>query len=293
MDTCGSVPCWSSTPGWHPAWPRHEYSGAPGWGGFDKVDLPPEEQWMYQAMAAVLRATALLRNMPEVERNQIGIAGISWGGYLALSASSITPEETYRFAIPVYASTHFTDYPTSTVAPETVTDEQVRKWTQMWDPAPAVARTTTPTLFLSDAEDVAFNLPTWQKTTELPAQKYIQRSLRIHYSHNHERSMYSCTEAVFADAVLRKKQLPRWGMIQNDGGEIRASLEMNGRRIVNCELCYTRAEGFWADRRWTAVPVKITEKQVKAILPRYTTAAFFSVTDEGDCIWTSPVFISK
>ena len=117
MDTCGAMPCWSATPAWHPSWPRHEYSGAPGWGGFDEIDLPAREQWIYQAVASVLRATALLGRMPEVDAGRIGIAGISWGGFLALIASSISPRGTYRFAIPVYASTHFTDYFSSTVDP--------------------------------------------------------------------------------------------------------------------------------------------------------------------------------
>ena len=289
MDCCGAMPCWSATPGWHPSWPRHEYGGAPGWGGFDKVDLPVKEQWPYQAVASVLRATALLKGMPEVDAARIGIAGISWGGFLALIASSVSPQNTYRFVIPVYASTHFTDHFSSTVDPARCTEEQLKRWTQMWDPTPALRKSATPTLFLTDAEDLAFALPSWEKTTELQEPGYVKRSLRIGYSHDHEASMHSRTEAAFADAVLNHDKLPEWDLVRNDGTKLRTAVEMNGRRIVSCKLCYTRAEGFWADRRWREIPLKTSDGQVEVDLPRYATAAFFAVSDDLGGIWTSQV----
>jgi len=292
MDTCGGMPCWSATPGWHSSWPRHDFSGAPGWGGFDKIDLPLKEQWIYQATAAVLRATALLRSLPEVCGDQLGIAGISWGGVLTLIASSIVPENTYRFAIPVYASSHFADYATSTVPENSgITREQLDKWTSIWDAAPALKGMTTPMLFLTDAEDVAFVMPTWQKTTELPAKQAVYRSSRIAYTHDHETSMASKTEASFADAMLHGKKLPTWGAIALEDNVFKSTLKMNGRRIVSCELCFTRAEGFWADRTWRHIPAKVTGSHVEMQAFPYTTAAFFTVTDDYGCKWSSPVFV--
>ena len=292
MDTCGAMPGWSAKPGWHPGWPRHRYSGAPGWGGFDKMDLPLKEQWPYQATAAVLRATAFLRSLPEVNADQIGIAGISWGGVLTLIASSIAPKGTFKFSIPVYASSGFTSYASTTVNLDAITQEQADNWTNTWDAAPALKGMETPTLFLTDAEDIAFALPSWQKTTELPAKRAAYRSLRIHYVHNHEASMCSKTEAAFAEAMLNGRKLPQWGAIKSDGKCFRSTLDMNGRRIVSCELCFTRAEGYWGDRNWNANPVRIKGKQVEADYPRYTTAAFFLVTDDYGCKWSSPVSIN-
>ena len=105
--------------------------------------------------------------------------------------------------------------------------------------------------------------------------------------------MCSKTEAAFAEAMLNGRKLPQWGAIKSDGKCFRSTLDMNGRRIVSWELCFTRAEGYWGDRNWNANPVRIKGKQVEADYPRYTTAAFFLVTDDYGCKWSSPVSIVK
>jgi cephalosporin-C deacetylase-like acetyl esterase len=38
--------------------------------------------WVYQAVAAGIRAVAALRALPEVDPQQVGVTGVSWGGYL-------------------------------------------------------------------------------------------------------------------------------------------------------------------------------------------------------------------
>ncbi|MDQ3815761.1 MAG: acetylxylan esterase, partial [Armatimonadota bacterium] len=54
MDVCGSVPG-----GEHGKRPRHEHGGPPGWGGFDQVDWPLQDQWTYHAVADIMLANSL------------------------------------------------------------------------------------------------------------------------------------------------------------------------------------------------------------------------------------------
>jgi hypothetical protein len=56
MDTCGCV-----AGGDHGTRPRHDAGGPPGWGGFDQVDWPLEDQWSYHAVGAVILGHSLLR----------------------------------------------------------------------------------------------------------------------------------------------------------------------------------------------------------------------------------------
>ncbi|MBR4518685.1 MAG: prolyl oligopeptidase family serine peptidase [Victivallales bacterium] len=287
MDTCGCQPAWAPDIYWTPQWPRLPDGGAPGWGGFDQLDEAPADQWVCQATACVLRATAVLRTLPQVDGTQVGIAGISWGGYLTLVATTVAPQGTYCFAIPVYASAGFTRFQTGILLgrPE-VTAEQADEWTKRWNPLPALKRNRTPMLFLTDAEDLAFPAPSWQQTTDAVAGP-VQRSMRIEFPHDHQSSFHSRTEAVFAEAMLQGKPLPVWGKPVQEGRRLACEICANGRRFRETSLFYTRAKGFWGDRRWRAVPATLRNGILSAVLPPETTAAFFGVKDTQDCQWSS------
>lgn len=83
MDVCGCVPV-----GTYGNWQRHADGGPPGWdASFAQIDEPVEDQWQTHAVSAVLLAHSLLRSMPEVNSDCIGVTGISWGGYLPKSPS--------------------------------------------------------------------------------------------------------------------------------------------------------------------------------------------------------------
>jgi len=50
MDTCGCI-----SGGGYETHPRHADGGPAGWGGFDQIDEPVEDQWTFHAVAAVVR----------------------------------------------------------------------------------------------------------------------------------------------------------------------------------------------------------------------------------------------
>jgi len=290
MDTCGSYPAWSTWPTWHPSWPRHEFAGPSGWGCFDEVDKAPADQWVYHAAASVLRATAYLKGLDCVDASNVGVGGISWGGFLTLVATAIAPKDTYRFAIPGYASADFARLPSCCIfGNPKITREMVRKWTDLWDPKPALKGITTPMLFLTDAEDLAFPLPTWVDTVEGVGGPR-QRSMRIDFVHDHEHSLHSKTEATFADAVVHGKPLPVWGEMELQGTTVRCPFAFEGRHVYSAELCYTRSEGLWADRKWRATPARESGDGIlSAELAWGANTAFFHVTDDYGCQWSSPV----
>ena len=210
---------------------------------------------------------------------------------MTLVAAGVAPQGTYRFAIPVYASARFATMPTSILLgrPE-VSHRQAMEWMEAWDPAPALKNIRTPMLFLSDAEDIAFPMPTWQATTDAVS-GMAQRSLRIAYPHNHSISLPSRTEAVFAEAVLQRRPLPKWGGLQRANRELSCAFQPAGRKIVEAHLCATRATGFWADRRWLPYPATPDPdaRLIRGTLPFGATAFFFQVKDDQGAIWSSPL----
>ena len=62
-----------------------------------------EDQWVYHAVAAVIRANSFIRSLPDVDPERIGITGVSWGGFLTCIAASI--DDRFKFAAPVYEPT--------------------------------------------------------------------------------------------------------------------------------------------------------------------------------------------
>lgn len=92
-DLCGCVPIGS-----YGKWQRHPAGGPPGWGGFNQIDWPAEDQWTWQAVANIMLAHSLLRSRPEIDATRIGLTGISWGGYLTSITSGVDPRLPLRRA---------------------------------------------------------------------------------------------------------------------------------------------------------------------------------------------------
>ena len=64
--------------------------------------LPIEDQWMYQAVVAVILAHNILRNDKRIDKDKIGICGISWGGII--TSIVLGYDKRFAFAIPIYGS---------------------------------------------------------------------------------------------------------------------------------------------------------------------------------------------
>ncbi len=69
---------------------------------FTTADKPFREQWFYYFIADILLSNNILRADERVRADQIGITGISWGGFAASTA--ICYDDRFAFAAPVYGS---------------------------------------------------------------------------------------------------------------------------------------------------------------------------------------------
>ncbi len=70
-------------------------------------EKPKDAQWLYHALYAVTLSHNILRDDPLIDKDKIGITGVSWGGVLTSLALSIDPR--YAFAIPIYGSGYMAD----------------------------------------------------------------------------------------------------------------------------------------------------------------------------------------
>ncbi len=285
MDTCGGIPVWSCSPYYKLRWPRHAYSGPAGWGNMQDSGLPPEEQWMFHAIYAVLRGYKILKDFPEVDSGKIGVTGISWGGILCCSCSGLEPG--FRFSIPVYGCGLFNREDSKLI--QGTSEEQVKQWFELWDPAHLLKNTQMPTLFFNDTEDFAFPTDMWMESTNL-VKSMVRRSLRINYPHNHVSCWESKTIFNFADAVLNQQTLPDFGNYTiSDNMQAEIEVLLNGRNLVSAELYATRASGWHCDRRWNGYPASFQDGKLSSQIPEGTKEFFWGFYDEQGCFWSSPV----
>jgi hypothetical protein len=79
---------------------RHAWAGPQRNGIYGNSSEPLADQWIYHAVADTVLANSLLRSLPEVDADKVGVMGISWGGVITSTVIGI--DERFAFAIPMY-----------------------------------------------------------------------------------------------------------------------------------------------------------------------------------------------
>ncbi len=272
MDTCGQLP-----EGAAPDRPRHEFSGPPGWGGWGQTDWPREDQWTYHAVADALLANSLLRSLPEVDPERIGVTGISWGGYLTSIIAGVDPR--LKLAAPVYGCGYYLD--THFASPvEAQGDEGADRWMRWWDPSVYLKDAAMPMLWVTGTNDFAYWLPGLQKSYRDPTGP---RTLRVTLRMPHGHGPGWAPEEIyaFADSILKDgTPLPRITGQGRDGGEVWVSFESE-TTIERAELLYTKdTNDEWPEREWFAEPARLEDGRAMATLPEGASVWFINIIDE-------------
>ncbi len=290
MDTCGCVSGneFGNEQSGHK---RHDWAGPAGWGGFAEVDKPVADQWTYHAVAAVIRANSLLRSLPEVDPNRIGLTGVSWGGILTCVAAGV--DKRFEFAAPVYGCGYLDE--DSAWIPKKggtcdYTPEQFRKWASLFDPRHYLAGATATFLWIDGSNDHFFPLPSLQKSVATPKTPYY-RATRVRMPHNHSAvSEYPQELVDFAAFRLkpgvRKGGYPFVRECDEEGGEVSVGYDNGGDEVVRAELEWTSGRGEWEKRTWQSQEMAIEPTLAEAVaeLPDEAVAWYVNFfTADGKC----------
>ena len=277
MDTGGCV-----SAGGFKNHPRHEYGGPPGSAVFELIGEAIEDQWTYHAVADVLLAHSLIRSFPEVDPENIGITGISWGGYLTCIAAGIDPR--FTFAAPVYGCGFLGDNSAWLDDFRKMGEAASRKWLNLWDPAVYLPRAGLPLLWVTGTTDFAYPMDSLQKSYRLPKGPRTL-CVRVDMPHGHggpgenPEEIHAMANAVLKDGtcLARITGSGREGSCAWVGFESPAS-------IRKAELNYTTDAGKWQERRWKTIPADLDTKNKRAsiVLPKETAVYYFNIIDERD-----------
>ena len=242
VDTCGALPIRTA----ENTWLANPEGGPRGWGRIECAGEPEREQWVYHAVAAVLRSHSFLRSLSGVDAGRIGLTGVSWGGFLSCILAAA--DDRLRFAAPVYGC-GFNHEPGGISAGQPLT----AKWASLWDPCVFLPLAKCPMLWVDGTNDFAFSLDRVRRSAALaPVPHVFSTHLRMMHAHG-EPGEGPREILAFADHFAKGgADVVRVGESRGAGGRVSAPFEANGRTIARAELLWTvdGADVKWDARRW-------------------------------------------
>ena len=288
MDTCGCI-----SGGGYNNHKRHEDGGPSGWGGFDQIDQPIEDQWTYHAVADVILAHSLIRTFPEVDADRIGLTGISWGGYLTCIVAGV--DSRFKFAVPVYGCGFLGDNSVWSGDFGKMGSEKARKWLQLWDPSAYLSFARMPLLWVTGSNDFAYPMDSLQKSYRLALGSHTL-CVRLRMPHGHGGPGENPQEILaMAESVFRKGE-PLARIIKSGRDDRNAWVFAESTApIQNAELNFTTDAGKWQDRKWQSMPAAwdATTGKASATLPEATSVYYFNLTDNRDLVISSEHEVMK
>lgn len=236
------------------------------------------EMWSYHAVANVIRGHSLLRSLPDVDPDRIGLSGISWGGYLTCLVASI--DHRFQVAVPVYGcgflgdNSVWKDGSLAAMAPDSR-----ERWLRRFDPSQYLDDVRCPILFLNGTTDFAYPLDSYQKSYRLVPDRLRQVAIVTNLPHGH---IWTFGEVdAFVDHRLRgTAPLARPGALIRDGETLRTRV-VSKVPLKSASLCYSSDTGPWNQRRWVSAPARLEGSTVTATLPAARPlVAYLAVVDE-------------
>lgn len=255
-------------------WKKHNWPGPGRKGIYGDSDEPLADQWMYHAVADCILANSLLRSLPEIDADQIGLSGFSWGGVITSTVIGI--DTRFKFAIPVYGCGHLFDCENQYA--RALRENSLYRY--VWDPMMRMGRVKLPVLWLSWPEDKHFALDCLAATYNAAPGPHMV-TLIPKMGHSGPASWKPAESYAFAKSILSdgKPWCQQTRVVSEKGiGRVEFTATKPLDRAV---LISTTDTGFTGERKWVESSAKL-EKVGKgwlatATLPEGTKAWFINI----------------
>lgn len=154
-----------------------EYGGPEQTTFFSDNQNPLQDQWFYHSIASSMLCNSLLRDdtfTTHVDKNNIGITGISWGGIINTVIAGI--DERLDFVIPVYGCGFLYDSPIYYNQFSNMSKTAQDFYLANWEPSLYAPLHTAPMLFINGNKDLQFTLNIFGKTynTSNSSEKFLR-----------------------------------------------------------------------------------------------------------------------
>lgn len=263
------------------------------------IDNPNDykNSWVYHSVSNVVLCHNYLRSLSNVNKDKIGITGISWGAFITNIVSGV--DNRFAAVAPVYGAGYIYD---DSFWSGPFGNENRQQWIYSYDPSSYVIFNTKPTLYVSGINDNCFALKNRVKTYAL-AQGDVYFSQRSDLDHGH---YWDRTQEVyhFMDKMLNGAQDSVTGFLdltfRVNGTD--AYVKVNNYATVKDKIStinFLYTESTDADsHKWVYKTVTITLNEngeaainVKERLPNARAFTYEFVMTEAQYRWTTEVVI--
>ncbi|MEP4889967.1 MAG: acetylxylan esterase [Aliiglaciecola sp.] len=243
-------------------WQKHQSSGPSRQGIYADFDKPLDEQWMFHAVSAVIRAKHFLASQVDIDKQHIGLTGISWGG--VITSTVLGFDNSFDFSIPIYGC-GFLDsmqnqYQSALIANAAYKD--------IWEPGHRIANYLQPSLWLTWRDDKHFAL-------DAQARSYAQLtgdysvSIKPGIRHGHRPGWNQAESYFFAKHVVRQGHV--WAkslaVKKLESGQVQAeflvNLAENDYQITKATIHYTKDKGHTGSAKWLQTDASVVTSKTQ------------------------------
>ncbi|MBD0405192.1 acetylxylan esterase [Flammeovirga sp. EKP202] len=268
-----------------------EGAGPSRYGVFHDNDKPIKDQWYYHAVAQVILANSFLRSLDDVDKENIGVTGVSWGGMLTSTVAGV--DQRFRFAIPIYGC-GFLNGTDGAMGKHFKNGNQAYRDNLLnnFEGQKYLPLAKMPMLFINGSNDHHFPIPASVASYKAPKSDsylYIEDQL----GHGHPPAWKVKESYLFADAVVYNKPIMSIQKTEMDLSKGLISAVVKNTKAVEAVVFYTEDNKQWEKRNWKKAAAIIKGKKVSAEISRNSTAAYLFITDENGMTLSSEVKINN
>jgi dienelactone hydrolase len=253
-------------------WQAHDWPGPRRPGIYNDTHKKKlEDQWMYHTVADTILAHSLIRSLPQVDADNIGLMGVSWGGVITSTVIGI--DQRFAFAIPVYGCGNLSQ--AGNKYGKALGDNELYK--NVWDPILRLDRAKLPTLWLSWPGEQHFPLDKQASSYQAVNGPHMV-SLIPNMGHSQKAAMKPQDSYAFAQNMVENGK--PWAsqtsvsVREQDVVVVFESL----KPLDSAILISSTDSGVSGSKKWRETPAQLIKQNnlwvVKAQLPKNTNAWF-------------------
>ncbi|MDB4473500.1 PhoPQ-activated protein PqaA family protein [Opitutaceae bacterium] len=228
---------------------------------FGSIGGTIEDDWPFHAVASVMRAHSILRQMPGVDADRTAVTGISWGGYTTCLVAS--HDNRFKAAVPVYGCGFLHEGESVQKPSIDALGDRREQWVAAYDPGSHLAKCEIPTFWVNGTHDRHYVLDSYAKSYALVAGT---RTMRIEprMAHSHGAGWAPEEIGIYVDSILKGgTPLPTIGAMIVDGKTVTVPFESE-TPVVKAELHYTTENGLRTERKWEMIAAEIKDGTAEA-----------------------------
>ena len=268
----------------------------------DQMDIDDKElqsQWMFHAVSSLIKINSFLREQPEIDRDKIGVVGISWGG--VITSILLGYDTRFAFGIPIYGSGYLAEG--VSYISEFFRNSQVEN---LWLAEKNFNKFKMPVLWLAWNDDSCFTVNSNSKSFEDTVKNNgkTRISLINNMKHSHQCAWARKESFYFANSVIGK--VPDMPQIINNSSlpQINIEIKFDEKiKIKSAMLYYQKSHKYknfdkygegersYFAENWNRVPLAIECKKVTEVFTEKIAGYYIEVIyiyGEKEYVVTTP-----